>query len=97
MKKTGVTKQTYSRNAKKFAAISNSAWHDLNAFVDSHCRPKNQKARGAFLDDLCKVVDKYIELNCAIILWCQKNDVDLQDFMCDVENCGFEDFKKELR
>lgn len=97
MKKTGITRRTYSRNMKKFAAAANSAWRDLNAFVDSRCRPKRQKARDAFRDELCKVVDKYIEFNCAIVLWCQKNGVDLQDFICDVENCGFEDFKKELR
>ena len=96
MKKTGVTKQTYTRNAKKFAAIANAAWHDLNAFVDSHCKLKSQKARDAFQDELCKVVDKYVEFNCAIILWCQRNGVDPCEFVCDDENCGFEDFKKEV-
>lgn len=96
MKKTGVTKQTYSRNVKKFAAISRDAWRGLNAFVDSHCKSKKPNARIEFLDDLCVAADKYVELNCAIMHWCQKNGVDLQDFLCDVENFRFEDFKKEL-
>ncbi len=97
MKKAGVTGRTYSRNVKKFAVAANSAWRDLNAFVDSHCRLKSQKARDAFRDELCEVVDKYIEFNCAIASWCQRNGVDLCGFVCDVENCGVEDFKKESR
>lgn len=85
MKKNGVTKRTWNKNAKKFSAERNEAWRDLNAFVESHCRG-SEKKREKFLDSLCKVVDRYIALNNGMLMWCHKNGVDPQDFFCDVMN-----------
>lgn len=87
MKKPGVTKRTWNKNAKKFATESTAAWRDLNAFVKSHCKG-SEKKREAFLDELSKIVDRYIEFNCAILTWCHKNGVNPQDFVCDVVNLG---------
>lgn len=89
MKKNGVTKRTWDKNARRFAMESASAWRDLSAFVKSHCRGGDKK-REAFCDEMCGIVDRYIEFNCAILMWCHKNGVNPQDFVCDVENLGFE-------
>ena len=89
MKKTGVTKRTWDKNAKRFAMESTAAWRDLNAFVKSHCKG-SEKKRASYLDELSVIVDKYIEFNCAILTWCNKNGVDPRDFVCDVENIAFE-------
>lgn len=88
MKKNRVTKRTLDKNARKFSDLSNAAWNDLCAFANSHCR--GEKKREAFLEELCVIVDKYIDLNCKIIMWCHKNGVDPMDFMCDVVNMGSE-------
>lgn len=85
-RKTGVTKRTWSKNATKFAASYSSAWKDLNAFVDSHCKRRSEKVKEAFRDELCEIVDRYVNLNCEILLWCHKNGVEPQDFVCDVMN-----------
>lgn len=90
MKKNGVTKRTRARNVRRFAKEIASAWKSLNDFVDSHCKLKSAKEREAFMDGLCDVADKYVELNCAILTWCHKNGVDPRDFMCDVDNVSFE-------
>ena len=66
MKKNGVTKRTWDKNARKFATESTAAWRDLNAFVKSHCKG-GEKKREAFLNALCPVIDKYINFNCAIL------------------------------
>ena len=93
MKKNGVTKRTWNKNAKKFSAERNEAWRDLNAFVESHCKidwtedvQSAEKKREKFLDSLCKVVDRYIALNNEMLTWCHKNGVDPNDFFCDVMN-----------
>ena len=36
MKKNGVTKRTWDKNAKRFAMERTASWRDLNAFVKSH-------------------------------------------------------------
>ena len=87
-KKNGVTKQTREKNARRFAMESTSAWRDLNAFAKAHCK-RSKKAQDAFMDELCPIVDKYIEVNCKILTWCHKNGVDPRDFVCDVENLSF--------
>lgn len=87
MKKTGVTKRTRNRNIRRFADESVYAWKCLEKFADSHCKGKSEKGR--FVDELCDVVDRYIDLNCKILLWCHKNGVDPRDFVCDVENNSF--------
>ena len=89
MKKTGVTKRTWDKNARRFAMVSTSAWRDLNAFVNSHCKRKSEKVKEKFRDELCEVVDRYVNFNCEILTWCHKNGVNPQDFVCDVENLGF--------
>ena len=87
MKKTGVTKRTWNKNARKFAMESTASWRDLNAFVKSHCKG-GEKKRAAFLDELCPIIDRYIHFNCEILMWCHKNGVDPRDFVCDVVNLG---------
>ena len=94
MKKNGVTKRTWDRNARKFADVAGSAWRDLNAFVESNCKRRSEKEREAFCDNLCEIVDMYVEFNCAILTWCHKNGVDPRDFVCDVENLGFQTLKE---
>ena len=86
-RKSGVTKRTWNKNATKFAASASSAWKDLNAFVESNCA---KKSRESFLDKMCEVVDKYVHLNWEILMWCHKNGVDPQDFVCDVMNISME-------
>jgi hypothetical protein len=88
MKNTkGVTKRTWNKKAKEFAKKSTSAWKDLNTFVQSKCKPEEAEK---FRDELCDLVDKYVELNCDIHIWCRKNGVDTSDFMCDVNNLGYD-------
>jgi len=89
MKKTGVTKRTWDKNAKRFAMVSNANWQGIKAFVKLHCKG-GEKKREVFLDDLCPIIDRCVELNCAILMWCNKNGVDPRDFVCDVENIAFE-------
>jgi hypothetical protein len=94
MKKNGVTKRTRDRNVRRFAKEGASAWKSLYDFVDVHCKRKSAKEREAFMDGLCDVVDKYVELNCAVLTWCHKNGVDPFDFIsdvfgCDVDNVSF--------
>jgi len=86
--KTGVTKRTWNKKAKEFAKKSISAWNDLNTFVNSKCKLEEVEK---FRDELCELVDKYVELNCDIHIWCRKNGVDTSDFMCDVSNFGFQE------
>ena len=89
MKKTGVTKRTWDKNARRFAMESTTAWHDLEAFVKAHCK-RSEKARQTMLDEICPIVDRYIDINCRIRDWCYKNGVELDTFMCDVTNLGFD-------
>ena len=88
-----VTKKTIARNIQKFSDMSLESWNAFNKFVDSHWRSK--KKREVVLDELCEIVDKYVELNCRILMWCQKNGVDPVQFMCDVENYGFNEISGE--
>ena len=90
MKKNVITKRTRTRNVMRFANEFVSAWKSLNNFCDSHCKRKSANVREAFIDRLCEVTDKYVELNCAILTWCHKNRVDACDFMYEVENVSFE-------
>ena len=92
MKKNCVTKRTWDKNAKKFAKESAAAWRDLNKFVESRCMMKEGRELWCelFRNELCEIVDRYVELNCAIYTWCHKNGVDVSDFMCDVDNFGLE-------
>lgn len=90
MKKNVITKRTRTRNVMRFANEIVSAWKSLNNFVDDHCKRKSANVREAFMDRLCEVTDKYVELNCAILTWCHKNGVDACDFICEVENVSFE-------
>ena len=85
-KKSGVTKRTWDKNVRKFATASASAWRELNAFVDSHCKRRPKKVKETFMDELCAVVDKYIMLNAELHDWCHKHKVDLEAFVCDVIN-----------
>ena len=98
-RKSGVTKRTWDKNAKRFAAQATEAWSDLNAFVESRCKLKGTKWReiwcDKFRDELCEIVDKYVNLNCDIHAWCRKNGVDPVDFMCDVNNLGYDIVAKE--
>ena len=87
MKKQGVTKRTRDRNVRRFSDKSVHAWKCLNKFADDHYKKKCERER--FVDELCEVVDRYINLNCEILLWCNKNGVDPCDFVCDVENNSF--------
>lgn len=87
--KNGVTKRTWDKNARRFAGESTSAWHDLEGFVKAHCK-RSEKARQAMMDELCPIVDRYIDINCRIRDWCHKNGVELDPFMCDVANLGFD-------
>ena len=89
MKKNGVTKKTWDKNARKFARESSSAWFDLEGFVKKHCK-RSEKARQTMLDELCPIVDKYVDINCKIRDWCFKNGVDIGEFICDVDNLGFD-------
>lgn len=89
MKKNGVTRKTWDKNVRRFAMESTSAWRDLEAFAKSHCK-RSEKARQAFLDELCPLVDKYVDINCKIRDWCHKNGVDIGEFICDVDNLGFD-------
>ena len=83
---SGVTKRTWNKNATKFAAEYSASWKDLNAFVESNCAKKSTIGRESFRDNLCEVVDRYVNLNCDILMWCHKNGVDPRDFVCDVMN-----------
>lgn len=87
-KKNGVTKKTLEKNVRKFARESSSAWFDLEGFVKKHCK-RSEKARQAMMDELCPIVDRYININCHIRDWCHKNGVELDQFICDVVNMGF--------
>lgn len=91
---TCVTKRTLKRNARRFARDSTSAWHGLNAFVNEFCGLNRKTYREKFMDKLCEVVDEYVTLNCAILMWCHKNGVDPCDFVCEVENMGFADLRE---
>ena len=87
-RKSGVTKKTWSKNATKFATSCSSAWKDLNACVNSHCKRKSANEKEMFMDALCEIVDRYVNLNCEILRWCHKNGVNPNDFFCDVINHG---------
>lgn len=87
-RKSGVTKRTWSKNATKFAASYSSAWKDLNAFVNSHCKRKSANEKEMFTDALYEIVDRYVNLNCEILTWCHKNGVNPEKFICDVINNG---------
>ena len=89
-KKNGVTKRTWDKKVRVFARESTSAWRDLEAFVKAHCGKKTEKARMAMMDELCPIVDKYVDINCKIRDWCHKNGVDIGEFICDVDNLGFD-------
>ena len=84
-KKT-ITKRTYDRNVRKFAKAADEAWCRLSAFVEKHGPPGS---KDEFQDELCSLVDGYIDLNCDILLWCHRNGVSAPDFVCDVENRSF--------
>lgn len=84
MKKNGVTKRTWDKNVKTFAALGMVLWDDMNKFVSSHC--KSSAAKEKFLGELTKVVDGWVNYNCEILTWCHKNGVDAVDFAIDVQN-----------
>lgn len=87
MKKPKVTKKTISRKITSFANEGSLAWKNLLDFVDSHC--KSKKKREEYLDELTKVVDKYVDFNCSMWHWCWKNNVGPSDFFCEVMNKSF--------
>ena len=86
MKKNGVTKRTWDKNVKTFAAQGMLLWDDMNKFVSSHCKSRSSAAKEKFLDELATIVDGYVEYNCQILTWCHKNGVDALDFALDVQN-----------
>lgn len=89
VKKNGVAKNTYNSKVKKYAQSFNKAFHDLNQFVETHCKG-NFKERQGKLDILCEIVDRYIILNTEVQAWSYKHGIDHADFVCDIENKSFE-------
>ena len=80
-----VTRRTRNRAVRKFARECASAWESLESFVKAHCK-RSEKARQAMMDELCPIVDQYININCRMRDWCYKNGVELDTFVCDVCN-----------
>ena len=79
-----VTKQTRRRKVRQFAHARIAAWNQLESLVDKRC--KSKKDREKFLDELTVLVDTYIDLNERIGSWCRKNEVNCEEFACDVCN-----------
>lgn len=86
-KTKGVTRRTYRANVIRFSDLSISAWKGLNAFVKSNCKV-GKRRQEEFMDALCDVVDRYVDLNCRILTWCHMCGIDPQIFVCDVMNRG---------
>ena len=86
MKKNGVTKRTWDKNVKTFAARGMDLWDGLNKFVDLHCKSRSSAAKEKFLDELTELIDGYVNYNSEILTWCRKNDVNAVDFCVDVMN-----------
>lgn len=85
----GVSKRTYNSKVIKFAKDFNKAFHDLQDFVSTNCKG-NAKNRDKSLDAISKIVDRYIELNDRLRVWCFKTGVDHFEILCEIMNRGFE-------
>ena len=86
----GVSKRTYDSKVSKYAKDFNKAFHDLQDFVSTNCKG-NAKKRDKSLDAISEIVDRYIELNDAVRVWCFKSGVDHSEFMCEIMNKDFGD------
>ena len=85
----GVSKRTYNSKVSKYAKDFNKAFDDLQDFVSTNCKG-NAKKRDKSLDAICEIIDRYIGLNDAVRVWCSKSGVDHSEFLCEIENKGFE-------
>lgn len=81
----GVSKRAYDRKVSKFVKDFNKAFHDLQDFVSTNCKG-NAKKRDKSLDAICEIVDRYIELNDKVRVWCFKSGVDHSKFLCEIMN-----------
>lgn len=72
------------RKKDAFAKKCAKAWRNTEKFVTRHCKDESKRER--YLSDLCRCIDAWIGVNVEMTHYCYKNGVDLNEFVCDVNN-----------
>lgn len=85
MERKHISKRSYV-NTKKFAKEYVDLWSEMDKFVEKYTEGKKEDEQKEFIDNLCTIVDKYCIVNCRVRDWCQKNNVNINEFICDVMN-----------
>ena len=82
--KKQITKETYSRNVRKFAKEGNEAFDAFESFCSTHC--KGKKKLREFTDELAELSDRFRGIDVRMCMWCQKNGINIPEFAEDVMN-----------
>lgn len=75
-----ITQKTYKKNVQRFGIRTDKAFEKLMKFAKKH------KFSDKDIDNLTSIIDTYIVITAEMERYCRKNDINSDDFGCDVMN-----------